>query len=454
MARGKRQASRQLIEDEEHQLRYERVAGIDVAKASGVVCTRLPPVREGGRRVSRIETVAAAAAGILALAARLAGDGVQMVTLESTSDYWRIWYYLLEAAGLRVQLVSASQARRLAGRPKTDEQDAQWLARLTEAGLLRPSFVPPAEIRALRDYTRMRLHLVQDRTRCWQRLEKLLEGALVKLSSVVSQLSGVSAQEMIRAMIAGQRDPRVLARMARTRMKAKHDDLVQALDGRFDDHHGELAQLLLDQIAFLDARIAALEDSIAACLDAIPASWGIDADGGPAPDPGPGAQVLPAVQRLAEIPGVSDGLARAIIAETGLDMSRFPTAGHLVNWAGLVPAADQSGSRAGKGRKGQGDTYLRCHLTQAANGAARTHTFLGERCARIGRRRGKAKAQVAVARSILIIVWHLLKNPGARYTDLGPDWYATKISTSKKIRGHIRQLQALGLDVTITPRAA
>jgi transposase len=454
MAGRKGRPGRQLIEDEEYQIRYERVAAVDVAKASGVVCTRLPAVREGGRRVSRLETVAATTAAVLALAARLLDDGVQMVTLESTSDYWRIWYYLLEAAGVPVQLVSASQARRLAGRPKTDEQDAQWLARLTEAGLLRPSFVPPAAIRVLRDYTRMRLHLVQDRTRCWQRLEKLLEGALVKLSSVVSQLSGVSAQDMIRAMIAGQRDPQALAAMARGRMQARRDDLVQALDGAFDDHHGELAQILLDQIAFLDARITGLENSITACLDAIPAAWGIDADGAPGPDPGPGAQVLPAVQRLAEIPGVSEDLARSIIAEIGLDMTRFPTAGHLVNWAGLVPAADQSGTRAGKGKKGQGNTYLRGFCTQAATGAARTHTFLGERHARIGRRRGKAKAQVAVARSILIIIWHLLADPRARYTDLGYDHYATVINTEKKARNHIRQLQALGYDVTITARAA
>jgi transposase len=398
--------------------------------------------------------VAATTAAVLALAGRLLEAGVEMVTLESTSDYWRIWFYVLEAAGVPVQLVSSSQARRLTGRPKTDIEDAQWLARLTEAGLLRPSFVPPAEIRALRDYTRARLHLVQDRTRCWQRLEKLLEGALVKLSSVVSRLSGVSAQEMLAAMIAGQRDPQVLASMARTRMKAKHDELTQALDGAFDDHHGELARLLLDHIAFLDRQVSALDDSITACLDAIPAAWGTGADGVPGPDPGPGAAVLPAVQRLAEIPGVSEDLARAIIAEIGLDMSRFPTAGHLVSWAGLVPAASQSGSRAGKGKKGQGDTYLRCHLTQAANGAARTRTFLGERHARIGRKRGKARAQVAVARSILIIIWHLLKNPEARYTDLGHGWYAAKVSTDKKIRGHLRQLQALGYDVTITPKAA
>ena len=176
----------QLVEDEEYQLRYERVAGIDVAKAKADVCTRLPPAREGGRRASRVEEVPATAREILALAARLLADGVELVVMESTSDYWRIWYYLLEAAGLNVQLANPAHARQLAGRPKTDRLDAQWIARLAEMGLLRPSFVPPPEIRALRDLTRTRLQLVRDRTREWQRLEKLLEGALVKLSSVVS----------------------------------------------------------------------------------------------------------------------------------------------------------------------------------------------------------------------------------------------------------------------------
>ena len=177
-----RKVPAQLVEDEDYQLRHERVAGIDVAKAKADVCTRLPPARDGGRRASRVEEVPARARDILDLAARLVADGVELVVMESTSDYWRIWFYLLEAAGLSVQLVNSSHARQLAGRPKTDRLDAQWIARLAEMGLLRPSFVPPPEIRALRDLTRTRLQLVRDRTREWQRLEKLLEGALVKLS--------------------------------------------------------------------------------------------------------------------------------------------------------------------------------------------------------------------------------------------------------------------------------
>jgi transposase len=278
-----------------------------------------------------------------------------------------------------------------------------WLARLTEMGLLRPSFVPPAAIRELRDFTRARTRLTQERTRCFQRLEKLLEGALVKLSSVASKLTALPAQDMIRAMIAGERDPQALAGLARGRMKARHGDLAEALDGMFDDHHGELAQMLPDQIAFLDDRISALSARIGQAVTATPAAWGVDADGATGPDAGtgPDAAARPAVQRLAEIPGLSEDLARAVIAEIGLDMTRFPDAAHLVSWAGLCPSARQSGPRTRAGGKGQGDGWLRGYPGQAAASAAVTSTFLAERYGRIARRRGKAKAQVAVARSIL-----------------------------------------------------
>jgi transposase len=442
----------QVIDDQEHERVHERVAAIDVAKDTGMVCTRTPhPARPGARRAT-VWTVKARMNAVRALGRQLKADGIEIVTLESTSDYWRIWFFVLEACGLAVQLVHAAQAKNLPGRPKTDKLDAMWLARLTELGLLRASFVPPKAIRDLRDYTRARTRLVQERTRCWQRLEKLLEAALVKVSSVASKLTTLSAQDMIKAMIAGQRDPQVLADLARTRMRAKHDDLVQALDGMFDDHHGELAGLLLDQIAFLDARIDKLTARAAELTAAIPAAWGINGDGttGPGAGTGPDAAVLPAVARLAEIPGLSENLARAIIAETGLDMTRFPTAAHLVSWAGLCPSARQSGPRSRPGKKGHGDTWLRGSLGQAAVGASRTATFLGERYSRIVRRRGKAKAQVAVARSILVIIWHLLKNPEARFTDLGYGYYQARTDTDRKLRNHIRQIQALGFDVTLT----
>src|SRR5215510_6369262 len=260
---------------------------------------------------------------------------------------------------------------------------------------------------------------------------------------------------MIKAMIAGQRDPRALAALARTGMKAKHDELVEALDGMFDDHHGELAQLLLDQISSLDGKIIQLDARIEQAAAAIPAAWGIDADGTTGPGAGTGldATVLPAPARLAEIPGVSPMLARAIIAEAGLDMARFPTAGHLVSWAGLCPSARQSGPRTRAGKKGQGNGYLRGSLGQAATGAARTATFLGERYHRIARRRGKAKAQVAVARSILVIIWHLLADPAARFTDLGYGYYQDRTDKDRKLRNHIRQIEALGFAVTLTGAA-
>jgi transposase len=448
-------AKPQVIEDEEHERVHERVAAVDVAKDTGMVCTRTPhPSRPGARR-STIWTVRARMSAVRALGRQLKADGIEIVTLESTSDYWRIWFFVLEACGLVVQLVNAAQAKNLPGRPKTDKLDAQWLARLTEMGLLRASFVPPQAIRDLRGYTRMRTRLVQERTRCWQRLEKLLESALVKVSSVASKLTTVSAQDMIKAMIAGQRDPQVLAALARGSMKAKHDDLVEALDGMFDDHHGELAALLLDQITSLDAKIAQLATRAAELAAAMPAAWGIDTDGttGPAAGAAADAPALNAVARLAQIPGISADLARSIIAETGLDMARFPTAAHPVSWAGLCPSTRQSGPRTRAGKKGQGDTWLRGSLGQAAIGAARTATFLGERYHRIARRRGKAKAQVAVARSILVIIWHLLADPAARYTDLGYGYYQARTDTDRKLRNHIRQIQALGFAVTLT-RAA
>ena len=375
--------------------------------------------------------------------------------MEATSDYWRIWYYLLEGAGLSVQLANPSQARQLAGRPKTDRLDAQWIARLAEMGLLRPSFVPPPEIRALRDLTRTRLQLVRDRTREWQRLEKLLEGALAKLSSAVSSLARTkTARAILEAIAGGERDPAALAALADSRVKGGRAAIEESLAGMtLAGCHPMLIGLHLDHITLLDRQIAQLDDEIEAALAAIPAARGVGPDGVPSPDPGPGAAVLPADQRLAEIPGVSLELARSIIAETGLDMTRFPTAGHLASWAGLAPAARQSGPRNRKPRKGQGDAYLKGHCTQAAAGAAKTDTFLGERLRRLSRKLGGTRARCAVGRSILVIIWHLLNDPEARFADLGPDWHQRKTDRDRKTRNHLRGLQALGYDVTITPAA-
>jgi transposase len=443
-----------VVPDEDHEVVYERVAAVDVAKASGVVCMRAPDPARPGRFASRIwDEVPATRARVAELGRELLAHRVQMVTLESTSDYWRIWYYVLESAGLAVQLVSASQAKNLKGRPKTDRLDAMWLARLTQWGMLRPSFVPPAAIRRVRDFTRARTDLVAERTRCLQRLEKLLEDAMIKITSVASAgMKARSAVEMVAALAAGERDPRTLAGLARGSLRRKRDQLAEALDGMFDSHHGVIARALLDQVAFLDQQITAMEDQAIAALAQVPESWGTDPDGqaGPQAGTGPGSPVLAAAHRLAEIPGISVWLAVVIIAEIGLDMAAFPTPAHLVSWTGLCRSAAQSGTRHGKGKGKKGNSYARAAAGQAAIGAARTATFLGERYRRIARRRGKPVAQVAAARSIMIIVWHLLSDPAARYHDLGPDWHARHINRDKKIRTHLQGLQALGLTVTIT----
>lgn len=443
------------LEDETYEQVLERVCAIDVAKASGKVCTRVPHGARPDRRRTRVWDVDATTNAILELAGHLVAERIEKVTLESTSDYWRIWFYLLEAAGLNVQLVNARDIKNAPGRPKTDKLDAVWQAKMTERGMLRPSFVPPSEIRQLRDYTRLRVDLTRERTRYWQRLEKLLEDALIKVSAVASSLDTRSARDMLEALIAGQRDPRVLAGLARGRMRSKNAALVQALTGRFDAHHAELTRMLLDQIDALTGQIDTLTGRIDQMLAAIPAAQGVDADGTTGPGAGHSADaaVLPAVDRLDQITGIGRTGAQAILAEVGLDMACFPTAGHLVSWAKLSPRTIQSGPVTRAGRTGKGNPYLKGVLGEAAATAARTDTFLGERYRRIVKRRGKLKALVAVARSILVIVWKLLTDPTARYHDLGSAYHTVRTDKAHKARGHVRQLEALGYTVTLTAAA-
>jgi transposase len=445
----------QEIEDAEHEQILERVAAVDVAKASGMVCTRVPREGQPGKRRTRVWQVGAATGAILELAEHLVAERAEKVTLESTSDYWRIWFYLLEAAGLDVQLVRAADVKQAPGRPKSDKLDAVWLAKLTERGMLRPSFVPPAEIRQLRDYTRLRTDLTRERTRHYSRLEKLLEDALIKVSAVASKLDTLSVRDMLEALIAGERDPQVLAGLARGKMKAKHDRLVQALTGKFDDHHAELARMLLDQIDALTAQIGKLTTRIEQLIAAIPAAQGIDPGGatGPTAGHGEGAPVLPAIDRLDEVTGIGREGAQAIIAEIGLHMSVFPTPAHLVSWAKISPRTLQSGAKHRSGKTGKGNPYLKGILGEAAAAAAKTDTFLGERYRRLVKRRGKLKALVAIARSILIIVWHLLTDRAARYHDLGSGYYTSRIDKNRKMRNHVRQLEALGYAVSLTQAA-
>jgi transposase len=445
------------IADAESEQVLARVCAIDVAKGSGMVCTRLPG--PGGRRVSRVWQVSATTNAVADLGAGLMAAQVQKVTVESTSDYWRIWFYLLEAAGLDVQLVNARDVKNVPGRPKTDKLDAVWLAKLTEKGLLRPSFVPPSPIRVLRDYTRMRVDLVRDRTRYWSRLEKLLEDALIKVSSVASTLKTVSTRDMVEALIRGEHDPHALAELARGAMRGKRAALVEALTGRFDAHHGELARILLDQIDRLDTEIAKLTKRIGVLLDEIdppraPAGGG---DSGPDQGGDEGAGDTPALtarQRLAEIPGINTESAQLIIAEVGLDMTRFPTPAHLVSWAKLCPRTIQSGTSLSTGKTGKGNPYLKGTLGMAAATIARGRTtFLSARYRRVVKRRGKGKALVAVARSTLVIIWHLLADPTTRYHDLGADFHDRTINPTRKINSLIRQLEALGHNVTLQPTA-
>jgi len=358
----------------------------------------------------------------------------------------------MEARGLCVWLVNARDVKQVPGRPKTDKLDAVWLAKLNERGMLRPSFIPPAEIRQLRDYTRLRSDLTQERSRHVQRLEKLLEDALIKLSTVASDIMGASGRDMIEALIVGQRDPKVLAELAKGRMRGKRAALVQALTGRFDDHHAELARVLLDHIDALttqtDRLTARIEELIAAVLTAQPPQ---DQSG---LSHAQAAQILlPTPDRLDEVPGIGSKAAQVIIAEIGLDMGQFPTPAHLVSWAKLSPRTIQSGAKHRAGTTGKGNPYLKGVLGEAAAAAAKTNTFLGERYRRLVKRRGKLKALVAVARSILVIVWHLLADPTARFHDLGADFYTNRTDTNRKTRNHIRQLQALGFTVTLTPAA-
>ena len=369
---------------------------------------------------------------LLTMSDRLRCLGVTRVVMEATSDYWKPAFYLLEAAGFETWLVNARDVRHLPGRPKTDKLDAVWLCKVAERQMIRPSFVPPPQIRQLRDVTRYRADLVAARTAEKQRVEKLLEDAQIKLSVVASDIFGVSGRAMLAALIGGQRDPKVLAQLARGVMRGKITALQEAFTGYFTGHHAFLLTKMLARVNAIDADIAALDERIEEMTTPFAA----------------------AARRLAEIPGINAVAACAILAETGTDMGRFPTAGHLVSWAKFAPGVKESaGKKKGKGTTGHGNRYLARVLGNAAASAGRTDTFLGERYRRIARRRGSKKAVVAIGRSTLVIIWHLLADPDARYADLGSDFYDTRINPERRRRNHIRQLEALGYKVTLEPAA-
>jgi transposase len=407
----------------------ERVAALDVGKAEVVCCARVPG--PGGQRMQEVRTISTMTAAVLALGDWLAGLGVTRVVMEATSDYWRAPFYLLEDR-FQTWLVNAHDVKHLPGRPKTDRLDAVWLCKVAERQMLRPSFVPPPAIRELRDLTRYRVDLLAVRTAEKQRVEKLLEDALIKLSVVVSDLFGVSGRAMMAALIAGERDPTVLAELARGSMRSKTARLNEALTGRFTEHHAFLLTQMLQRVDAATADIATVQARIDAQI----------------------GELAPAVARLDAIPGIGPVAAQMILAEIGTDMTRFPTPAHLASWARFAPGVNESAGRpTGKAASGKGNRYLARVLGEAAVSAARTDTFLGERYRRIARRRGKKRAIVAVGRSILVIIWALLSDQEAQFIDLGPDYYASRANSERKVRNHVRELRALGYTVTLNPAA-
>lgn len=421
--------ARLQVAQEEQEI-IARVAAVDVGKAEVVCCARVPG--SGGRRMQEVRTFPTMTASLLALADWLAGLGVTRVVMEATSDYWKAPFYLLEARGFETWLVNARDVKHLPGRPKTDRLDAVWLCKVAERQMLRASFVPPPAIRELRDLTRYRVDLIGARTAEKQRVEKLLEDAQIKLSVVVSDIFGVSGRDMMAALVAGERDPKVLAAMARGSMRSKTARLEEAFTGRFSDHHAFLLRTMLSRVDAISADIAAVQERIEEAI----------------------APFADAVRRLDEIPGVGLAAAQVIIAEVGLDMSRFPTPAHLASWARFAPGVSESaGRKKGNAGTGHGNRYLARVLGEAAVGASRTHTFLGERYRRIARRRGAKRAIVAVGRSILMIVWHLLTDPDAPFVDLGPGYYDSRVNLNRRMRNHVRELQNLGYKVTLEPAA-
>jgi len=417
-----------LAKTQDNEEIIERVAALDIGKAELMCCVRVPDEDRPGRRLQEVESYSTMTRPLLSLADRLACLGVTRVVMEATSDYWKPVFYLLEAAGFETWLVNAKDVKHLPGRPKTDKLDCIWLCKVAERQMIRPSFVPPPPIRRLRDLTRYRADLVAARTAEKNRVEKLLEDAQIKLSVVVSDIFGASGRDMLAALVAGERNPKVLAQLARHTMRKKITVLEEAFTGYFTDHHAFLLGRMLGRVDAITADIAALDTRIEQQI----------------------APFAAAVRQIDEVTGISLAAAHAVIAEIGLDMARFPTAGHLVSWAKYAPGVKESaGKKKGNNSTGHGNPYLARILGNAAAAAGRTDTFLGERYRRIARRRGAKKANVAIGRSILVIIWHLLSDPDARFHDLGPGHYASRIDPDRRRHNHVRQLEALGYTVTL-----
>ena len=403
----------------------ERCAGVDIGKDEVVACVRVPG--PGGRgRVKETRTFRSFTGQLEAMADWFTEAGVTEVVMEATGSYWKSPWYVLEERGFDLKLVNARHVKILPGR-KTDVADAEWLAELLEHGLLRGSFVPPTAIRELRDLTRYRKRLIQAHTSECQRIHKTLEDAGIKLDSVASDVLGVSGRAMLAALVAGERDPEVLAELAKGVLRKKIPELREALRGRFRDHHALLIRLCLDHTAHLEAAIAELD----ARVDEVMTPF------------------VEARDRLDTITGVGKRAAECVIAEIGVDMSVFPTAGHLASWAGMAPGNNITGGKRRSGKTNKGNVWLGDILNQCAWAAARSRdTYLSAQYWRLARRIGKKKAAVAVGHSILCICWHLLSN-NADYDDLGGDYFARRANTAHHQDRLVQQLQDLGYQVTL-----
>ena len=407
----------------------QRVAGLDIAKAEVEVTIRVPSDTSPGRRQQETRTFGTTRRDLDSLADWLRSWNVAKAGMEATGDYWKPVFFLLESRGLDCELYNAAQVKALPGRPKTDRADSIWLARITERGMIASSFVPPEPIRALRTHTRYRRHLTQARTAEKQRVEKLLEDGHLKLSSVISDIHGVSGRDMLDAIAAGQRAPRALAQLARGSMRGKIGRLEQALDcSFFTSQHAAVLAMMLEVIDHYSAQIEALTARIEVLAE----------------------PYLHQIEQLDEVPGIGIVCAQDIIAEIGADMTVFPTAAHLVSWAKWSPQVRQSaGKRKGSNSTGRGNPYLSAALGEAAISTGRTQTFLGARYRRLARRMPKKKALVATGNSILTAAYVLLSDPDARYTDLGPDYYEQRMHARRQARNHVKSLERLGYKVTI-----
>jgi transposase len=404
---------------------HERAAGMDISKRDAKVCIRIPGARVG-TSTRTVTTYGATTNEIVRLRRDLEAAAVTVVVMEATGDYWKPFYFLLSES-LNVQLVNAKAARNIPGR-KSDVSDATWLAELAAHNLLRASFVPPEPVRQLRDLTRTRSNLTHERTREYARLEKGLEDSNIKLSSVASRLSTKSARSILDALISGERDPQTLASLAHASMHRKSAALVEALTGRFTAHHAFMAQLHLDRIDQIEATLQVLDGRIDSLIE--PFSL--------------------ARELLMTVPGISKNVANVIIAEAGVDMTVFDTAGHLASWAGVCPSQNESAGRIKSTQTRPGDHYLKAAPGIAAMSVSRSKTtYLAVKYRRIQSHAGALRAVVALQRTLLVIVWNMLHD-GVAYDELGIDHYDK--TNPERARNRLqRRMLALGFEPNLTP---